>query len=100
VKMFGLRYIPNVVSLELDVEKCNGCRLCVDVCPQAVFEMVDKRARISDLDACMECGACALNCSEGAIAVGSGVGCATAVLTGMKRGTEPTCDCGSDSNCC
>lgn len=97
---FGLRYIPDVVSLKLDAEKCNGCRLCVDVCPQGVFEMVEKRARIFDRDACMECGACALNCSEGAISVGVGVGCAAAVLTGMRRGTEPTCDCDSASPCC
>jgi NAD-dependent dihydropyrimidine dehydrogenase PreA subunit len=89
--MFGLRYIQGVATIELDVNKCNGCQLCKMVCPHAVFEIVEKRAKIVDRDACMECGACALNCSEGAITVNSGVGCATAILVGSARGTEPTC---------
>ena len=89
--MFGLRYLPGVTTLELDVTKCNGCQLCKIVCPHAVFEMVDKRAKIVDRDACMECGACALNCSEKAITVDAGVGCAAAIIVGSIIGTEPTC---------
>lgn len=100
----GLRYLPGVVTLELDVDRCNGCRTCIDVCPHAVFELRDKRARLVDRDACMECGACALNCPEGAITVEAGVGCAAAVITGAVRGTEPTCCCGDDppdvGDCC
>jgi len=53
--------------------------------------------RLAELDnplACMECGACQLNCVTGAIKVESGVGCAAAMiraaLTGKK---EATCDC-------
>lgn len=96
-----LRYLPNVTTLELDAEKCNGCRMCVFVCPQAVFSVENKRAVIVDRDACMECGACELNCEPGAISVRSGVGCAAAVLNGMIRGTAPTCDCSSDEiSCC
>jgi ferredoxin len=33
----GLRYLPNVVTLELDVDTCNGCGVCVEVCPHEVF---------------------------------------------------------------
>ncbi|NIO02178.1 MAG: 4Fe-4S dicluster domain-containing protein [Candidatus Latescibacteria bacterium] len=98
--MFGLRYLTHVVTLELDEQKCNGCRMCVEVCPHAVFEIVEKRAKIIDRDACMECGACAMNCPEGALVVNAGVGCATAVITGAIRGTEPTCDCAADPDCC
>lgn len=87
-------YLPDVVTLELDVDKCNGCRMCIIVCPHEVFEMVDKRARIANRDACMECGACALNCETEAISVQSGVGCAAAVIQGAIRGTEPVCGCG------
>jgi NAD-dependent dihydropyrimidine dehydrogenase PreA subunit len=99
----GLRYLPDVVTLALDDGKCNGCRNCVEVCPHAVFAIHQKRARIIDRDACMECGACALNCPEGAITVNAGVGCAAAVISGTVRGTEPCCDCAGDSTtatCC
>ncbi len=93
-------YLPSVVTLEYTAEKCNGCGMCVQVCPHAVFAMEEKRAKLVDRDACMECGACALNCPEGAISVRSGVGCAAGIITGALRGTEPTCDCGEGSACC
>jgi len=96
--MFGLTYLKNVTTLELDRSKCNGCRLCTIVCPHAVFLMENKKAKIVNKDACMECGACALNCAEGAITVNSGVGCAAAVIQGATKGTEPCCDCGSTAS--
>lgn len=99
----GLGYLAGVVTLEYDPSRCNGCRTCVQVCPHGVLEMHAKRARVIDRDACMECGACALNCPEQALTVQSGVGCAAAIITGAVRGTEPTCDCGTDDGdvpCC
>lgn len=98
--MFGLRYLENVTTLELDEQRCTGCAKCTEVCPHAVFEMNGKKARIRDRNACMECGACAMNCSAEAITVDSGVGCASAIITGAIRGTEPTCDCTSNPDCC
>lgn len=94
-----MRYLDDVVTLELDQDKCTGCRTCLVVCPHAVFGFEDKRARIVDRNACMECGACALNCESGALSVTSGVGCAAGVIAGMLRGSEPVCDCGG-SSCC
>jgi ferredoxin len=91
--MAAMRYIEQVVTLELDVDKCNGCLQCTLVCPHAVFEMHDKRARIADKGACMECGACALNCAQGAITLKPGVGCAAAIINGWITGGEPSCDC-------
>jgi len=98
--MTRLRYLPNVVTLILDSEKCTGCGVCTEVCPHGVLVIENHQARIADRDACMECGACALNCITEAISVRSGVGCATAVLNGMLRGSEPTCDCSADAECC
>ncbi len=97
----SLRYLANVATLRLDPDKCTGCGVCTEVCPQGVFAMESRKARIIDLDACMECGACALNCAFGALTVHAGVGCAAAVINGMLRGGEPNCDCGpSTDSCC
>jgi len=98
--MFGLRYLKNVTTLQLDTEKCNGCKKCLQVCPHAVFVIEARKAVIVDRDACMECGACAINCPENALSVNSGVGCAAAIIAGSIKGTEPTCDCQDTSSCC
>jgi len=97
-----MTYIRNGGTLALDPVKCNGCGRCVDVCPHAVLEMADRKARISDRGACMECGACANNCETGAIKVTAGVGCAAAVIQGVIKGTGPQCGCGgsSEPSCC
>jgi NAD-dependent dihydropyrimidine dehydrogenase PreA subunit len=99
--MNGLVYLKDVVTLELDVTKCNGCKMCTIVCPHDVFVIKDRKAFIDKKDLCMECGACEKNCSEGAISVRSGVGCAAGIINGLLRGTEPTCDCSdTKSTCC
>ncbi len=98
--MATMQYIPNVTTLELAPETCTGCRLCVDVCPQAVFVIEAKKAKIVDLDACMECGACAKNCPESIITVRPGVGCAYAIIMGAIRGTEPNCGCEDGTSAC
>ena len=92
--MSSLRYIENIVTLELDVEKCIGCDMCPIVCPHGVFIVEDRKARIADRDACIECGACAGNCPTKAITVTAGVGCASAIINGWLTGEEPSCDCG------
>ena len=92
--MQGLRYIEDAVTLSLDAEKCNGCQQCTLVCPHGVFAIgSDKRAYLADRGACMECGACALNCAWGAISVKPGVGCAEAIIHSWIHGGEPSCGC-------
>lgn len=99
-----MKYLKNVTTLQYDSEKCKGCKRCVEVCPQGVFVMEDKLAKVTDKDLCMECGACTLNCEHGALSVESGVGCAAALINGMITGGEPTCGCSGDTGgnggCC
>ena len=91
--MQGMRYLEDAVTLQLDAEKCTGCRVCTVVCPHGVFAMRDKRAYLADRGACIECGACALNCAAGAITVQPGVGCAEAIIHSWIYGGEPSCGC-------
>jgi len=93
-----LKYLKNVVTLQLNERRCIGCAMCVDVCPHAVFQMEGEKAKIVHRDACMECGACARNCPATAVSVRSGIGCVSAIIHGALRGTEPVCACSDGSS--
>ena len=86
-------YLAN--TLAYDPAQCNGCRRCSQVCPHGVFEMRDGKAFLACREACMECGACEINCKEHAISVESGVGCAAAMMWSALRGKKDvSCGCG------
>jgi len=103
-----VNYLKNATTLRYDAGKGTGRGRCAEVCPHAVFEMKDGKGAITDRDRCMECGACSLNREFGALYVGSGVGCAAALIRGMITGGEPVCGCGDgpapagakNSGCC
>jgi 2-oxoglutarate ferredoxin oxidoreductase subunit delta len=55
---------------------CKGCRVCVDLCPQDVLEMVEASDRwegvivkVTKMDACNGCGICEVECPDFAISV-------------------------------
>lgn len=92
-----MKYLKGTSTLRLNPELCTGCKSCIEVCPREVFEMQNKRAVITDLDLCMECGACENNCESGALSVLSGTGCASAIIGSMFNGGEVCC--GKDGCC-
>jgi NAD-dependent dihydropyrimidine dehydrogenase PreA subunit len=104
--MSNMTYLKDVVTLQLDENKCTGCGMCLNVCPHEVFTMNSKHVVIKNRDACMECGACSRNCPVDAISVESGVGCAAAVINSMlgRKGGECSCSLEPDesgkSGCC
>lgn len=62
--------------LEINETWCKGCRICVDLCPQKVLEMVEAPYRwegtvvkVKNMDACNGCGICEVECPDFAIAV-------------------------------
>lgn len=96
--MKGFRYVEDVATLRLEADKCIGCRMCEKVCPHAVVSVEAGKARIADLGACIECGACAMNCSTGALSVRPGVGCAAGIIAGWWQGLTGKDDAGAA--CC
>lgn len=55
--------------IKIDLDKCNGCGLCIPNCPEGALKVIDGKARlISDLF-CDGLGACIGHCPEGAISI-------------------------------
>lgn len=87
-------------------DKCTGCAVCVNVCPQQVLRMQDKKAMMTDYESCMECGACELNCEHEAVRVTKGTGCLFAIIKEdilkiAPKGTGCGCaDMNSKGGCC
>ncbi|MDD5711938.1 MAG: 4Fe-4S dicluster domain-containing protein [Smithellaceae bacterium] len=53
--------------ITVEAEKCTGCGDCMKVCLGECYEIADKKARIKNLDLCMECGSCWYVCSQDAV---------------------------------
>ncbi len=55
--------------INIDLNKCNGCALCIPNCPEGAIQSIDKKARlVSDLF-CDGLGACLGYCPQGAITI-------------------------------
>jgi len=58
-------------NIFLDINKCTGCGLCVDVCKDSGFKLVNNKVVKSDTPVfgCVACGHCMMICPTGVIAV-------------------------------
>jgi len=54
------------MPIQIIIEKCTGCALCVKACPFDAIRIMDKKASI-DLNNCNLCGACVPSCKFKAI---------------------------------
>jgi NAD-dependent dihydropyrimidine dehydrogenase PreA subunit len=98
--MKQFRYLKNVTTLKLNPEVCIGCGMCTNVCPHGVFIQNSRKAKIVDLNGCMECGACALNCPTAAISVTPGVGCASYIIQTWVKAYVPGANNSKSGGCC
>ena len=53
--------------IQIDQEKCNGCRACVDACHEGAIAMVGGKAQLMRDDYCDGLGDCLPNCPTGDI---------------------------------
>ncbi len=47
-----------VESLEVMADSCTGCARCVEMCKRKVFALIEGRAEVVNLAACVGCGKC------------------------------------------
>ncbi len=59
------------MQIRISPERCNGCGVCVDICPCDVFRLHSETGLAEakyEVD-CWYCGACEMDCSARAIEV-------------------------------
>jgi ferredoxin len=56
------------MTAEVDVELCNGCGECAEICPAEAIRIQNGKAQV-DGEACMDCGVCVGVCPTGAVSL-------------------------------
>ena len=89
--------------LQVDVNECKGCGLCVEACPPKVIGMSEKlnhygyRTATYAGEGCTACGICFFACPEpGAITVLRAVHRAAGAGRGLNAGVEGAMECASN----
>jgi len=58
-----------MVEIKIDLEKCDGCGTCVDICPVEVLEIRNEKSTVVNLNECLVCRACEVQCPNSAIEI-------------------------------
>lgn len=60
-----------MLSIDVDMEKCVGCYLCIEACPEEVlgFDRIKKKSVVVHLSSCIVCRNCENSCGVDAIKV-------------------------------
>jgi 2-oxoglutarate ferredoxin oxidoreductase subunit delta len=75
--LLGIRAVEAFEPLDIAVNRCKGCGLCVGVCPKGVLaldvsivnELGYHPVRLTDAAACTSCALCARVCPDTVFAV-------------------------------
>ena len=59
----------DLISYEIDPDKCKGCTLCARNCPVKAIKGEVKKAHSIDKDVCIKCGKCKSVCKFGAVKI-------------------------------
>jgi len=70
------------MGIQIDLDKCVGCGICVPVCPFDLIEIIDEKAYIKE--GCTFCGACQEACDYDAILIEAAA--ETAAISDSHRG--------------
>lgn len=68
------RKVPRDVLMDVyftrvtEIDECIGCGACAEICPVDAVSMIDEKAEV-DLDWCIGCGVCAVSCPADAISI-------------------------------
>lgn len=53
---------------EIDIEKCDNCKMCIDVCAHNVFDISMEKTTVDYPEECIwQCTKCQSHCSQNAI---------------------------------
>lgn len=63
-------------AIVVDTNRCKGCALCIEACPQQVIAMANKVnvsgypfVEVVKAESCVGCAACGIVCPDGCITV-------------------------------